>query len=138
MDTEAGVFGPSSAEDRDREIDELSRLADELVEQIGAARRHLSQLRSAADGFAPLAEPADESARGAPGRKPQSHPSAREEAELVALNMALTGGDRSEAQRQIADTFGLEDTAEILDTAFGHSEDAASPRRRRFGRLRRR
>ena len=140
MDRGAGIFGPSPAEDRDQEIDELSRLADELVEQIGAARRHYSELRATAEHVVTSVGPDDEPgapAEESPREEAHSQPSVREEAELVALNMALSGGDRSEAQRQIADTFGIQDPTDILDTAFGDSDAPASPPRRRFARLRR-
>ena len=117
-------FATDGAED----ATELARLADALVEQIGAARRHYDDLQAAIDGAAvPAFEP------HATAHEGPTSPTAQEEAELVAVNMALTGGTRHEAHLHIVETFGIVDTDPILDAAFGRIDD--EPRERRFGRL---
>lgn len=128
----------------DNEVDELAQLADELVDQIAAARRHYADLRAAIDGSAAAAEAlqheqvAVAEEEPAEPEQPGYRRTPEEEAEIVALSMALTGGGRHEAHLHLVDTFGIYDTDEILDRAFGASQAKPSPvPRRRFGRLRR-
>jgi hypothetical protein len=132
MEPEASAFEPFAANGTE-EATELARLADELVDQIGAARRHYEDLRAAIDG---AEVPALEAAtRPVDGGDEHELPDAREDAELVAVNMALTGGSRHEAHLHIVETFGIVDTEEILDAAFGSSDEAS--RQRRFARRQR-
>jgi hypothetical protein len=132
MESETSAFEPF-APNGTEEATELARLADELVDQIGAARRHYEDLRAAIDG---AEVPALEAApRPVDGAGEHELPDAREDAELVAVNMALTGGSRHEAHLHIVETFGIVDTEEILDAAFSAREDAS--RQRRFARRQR-
>lgn len=146
---------------REQDARELARLADELVDQIAAARRHYADLRAAIDGAdtalatapavsaapAPAVAPAAAPPAPQPDQQPNResadggyHRTPEEEAEIVALGMALNGGDRDEAHAHIVETFGIHDTEEILDRTFGSNRSLGIPlpipRRRPFGRLR--
>jgi hypothetical protein len=150
MDQEGQVAEASlaTAYDGDHyDAHELARLADELVDQIATARRHYAELRSAIDATevagAALAVRERHGGHGdddGPDESQQGyHRTPEEEAEIVALGMALNGGDRQDAHLHIVETFGIYDTDEILDRTFGATEvasDGFAPRRR-FGRLRR-
>ena len=129
------------------EADELARLADDLVDEIAAARRHYAELRAAID----RSEAAAEAYRGEPADElvvddDEDDPdhgyrrTPEEEAEIVALGLALNGGSREEAHAHIVETLGIYDTDEILERTFGASAAHDAPSnsgRRRFGRLRR-
>ena len=63
-------------------------------------------------------------------------PSGIERARLVALNMALGGASRDEAERQLRDELDVEDPDEILDEAYGSDGQpmiAAEGLTKRFG-----
>jgi hypothetical protein len=111
---------------------ELARLADELIDEIGAARRHYDDLRAVLDGQLPEGGH-DEGGEYAPDTP------ALDEAHLVALSLALTGGDRDDARAHLRDVFGIgiDEANEILDQAFGVQFDGVAIEpvaRRRFGR----
>ena len=110
------------------ELGELARMADELVEQIGAARRHYDELREALD------QPAQDGA-GERGLRIGG----RDEAHLAALSMALLGDSRERARAHLSEAFGIDDADDIIDSAFGTSfpeQGGNQPRRRRFSRRR--
>jgi hypothetical protein len=150
---EGTAHGPAAEADAD--MAELARLADELVDEIGATRRHYDELRATLDGDAPqaaeqqddgataavaVADPPEQEAREEEPDDDDSPPSA-EGARLVALNLALMGIDREDARVKLCDGFEIEpDTVdEILDEAFGvHERDrnGRSSSRRRFRRHR--
>ena len=133
---------------------ELARLADELVEEIGAARRHYDDLRATLDGYgqsegdeetyaeAPVAvalaeRPVDDVE--AETEPDDDAPPSVEGARLVALNLALMGIARDDARMKLCDGFEIEPRSvdEILDEAYGvHDQDehADRPSRRRFRR----
>jgi hypothetical protein len=152
VNTEGQQFDPSTDEAGGQDATELVQLADELVDQIAVARRHYADLRAAIDGteVAVAAAPAaavqlrdDEEDDDFPpqpaGPARGYHRTPEEEAEIVALGVALNGGSRDEAHTHIVETFGIYDTDEILDRAFGvHYEQVSAPApRKRFGKLRR-
>ena len=114
---EGTAYGPAAGADAD--MAELARLADELIGEIGAARRHYDDLRAVLDGTTPEGTQTDADA-----------PAALDEAHLVALSMALTGGDRDHAQAHLCDVFGIgaEDADQILDQAFGVRFDGVMER----------
>src|SRR5689334_10696965 len=125
MDNE-GTFDPPRTAGDDYEAHQLATLADELIDQIGAARRHYADLRAAIDGAEAAPAPpapapvAIEEREAVPvAQHGGYHRTPEEEAEIVALGMALNGGSRDEAHMHIAETFGIYDTDEILDRAFG-------------------
>lgn len=129
---EGTAYGPRNG--AGSAMTELARLADELVEEIGAARRHYDDLRAALDTGA-AGGGQDESAAADPGTLDEAH--------LVALSMALTGGTRESARKHLCDAFGIEveDADDILDQAFGvqFESAAAEPKpKRRFARRRQR
>ena len=108
------------------ELAEMARLADQLVEQIGAARRHYDELRAALDGAGDM--PASDERR------------ALDEAHLLALSMAVTGVSRDEALRRLNEAFVIDDPQALLDEAYGvrfDEQHEARTRRSRFGRGRR-
>ena len=128
---EGTAYGPAAGADSD--MAELARLADELVDEIGAARRHYDDLRAVLDGQRPE-DPQETGAELVP-----TAPAALDEAHLVALSLALTGGERDDARAHLCDVFGVDvgDAEQILDQAFGvrfEGVELESPARRRFGR----
>lgn len=142
MDIEGSAFGPSATGDEGYDAHELAELADELVDQIAAARQHYAELRATIDGAPAALRPAvavyEHDGELEPLEEQQGyHRTPEEEAEIVALGMALNGGSRDEAHMHIVETFGIYDTDEILDRTFGaatHARVAAPRRRRRFAR----
>jgi hypothetical protein len=131
---EGTAYGPAAGEDSD--ITELARLADELVEEIGAARRHHDDLRAALDGgaaedgaehddaqtaVAVADAPAEDDARD---EDVDDAPPSVEGARLVALNLALMGVERELAREKLCKGFEVEPewVEEILDDAFGNRE----------------
>ncbi|HEX8075585.1 MAG TPA: hypothetical protein VF545_11455 [Thermoleophilaceae bacterium] len=65
-------------------------------------------------------EPAATDAGGAKRREPDNQLSAR----LVALQMAVAGGNRGEVEAHLMRTFDLTDARSILDDVFGQGTDA--------------
>jgi hypothetical protein len=123
MATEGIAFGPDGS---DPELAELARLADDLVDQTRAARRHYDDLRAA------LAEQDTSSDDGSRATIDEAH--------LAALSMAVNGSTREDARSHLCDAFGIAkpDAEEILDEAFGvRLDDAALDQSngRRFVRL---
>ena len=132
---EGTAYGPAAG--AGSEMAELARLADELIDEIGAARRHYDDLRAVLDGQMP------EDGHGHGGEHAPDAPAALDEAHLVALSLALTGGDRDDARAHLRDAFGIgiDEANEILDQAFGTRFDGVAVEaqaQRRFGRRRRR
>ena len=147
-----------TAYEAEADMAELARLADELVEEIGAARRHYDEMRSALDvqateataeqdGAQPAVALADppalvEDARDEePEEGDDDAPPSVEGARLVALNLALMGVGREAARDKLCDGFEVapEWVDEIIDDAFGaqeHDGNGNSARRRRFRRRR--
>lgn len=128
---EGAAYGPATGADSG--MAELARLADELIDEIGAARRHYDDLRAVLDGHVPE-DGHDHGVEYAPDT-----PAALDEAHLVALSLALTGGNRDDARAHLRDVFGIgiDDANEILDQAFGVQFDdvAVQPTaKRRFRR----
>jgi hypothetical protein len=128
--------------EQETEAAELAKLADELVNEIAAARRRNAELREVVDASAsgkaapPDAETA-EPAAGEPAAEPVAHaqPAAPEdEAQLAVMSMALAGNSREAAADQLRESFGVEDPDELLDRTYGSAD---GKRRRRFVRLRR-
>jgi hypothetical protein len=130
--------------EQETEATELAKLADELVDEIAAARRRNAELREVVDASAsgkaapPGHEPQTaEPAAGEPAAEPVAHaqPAAPEdEAQLAVMSMALAGNSREAAADQLRESFGVENPDELLDRTYG-SDDGK--RRRRFVRLRR-
>ena len=122
---EGTAYGPEAG--ADSEMAELARLADELIEEIGAARRHHDDLRAALDGRRPEGE-RQQAAEPAPDRPEADTRATLDEAHLVALTLALTGGDREDARAHLCDAFGIgtDDAEEILDQAFGAFDRASN------------
>jgi hypothetical protein len=126
------------------EAAELAKLADELVDEIAAARRRNAELREVVDASASgkAAPPAHypetaEPAAGEPAAEPVAHaqpPAPEDEAQLAVLSMALAGNSREAAADQLRESFGVENPDELLDRTYGSAD---SKRRRRFVRLRR-
>lgn len=117
-----------TAYEAEAEMSELARLADELVEEIGATRRHYDELRSALDGHGTegdgedaavaVADPPADDARDA---EDYDAPPSVEGARLVALNLALMGVGRDLAREKLCKGFDVEPewVDQILDDAFG-------------------
>ena len=101
--------------DRDATSDELGRLADDLLDDIAAVRRHYADLRAALDGGGE--------------EKPRS---TVDDAELAVVSMALAGGTRDEVRRHLRDDFGIEDPDELLDRAPEPLPTERRRSRRRF------
>src|SRR5688500_10402514 len=129
---EGAAYGPAIGADSG--IAELARLADELIDEIGAARRHYDDLRAVLDGQVPAAADEEgapqaragdrESYAEAPAAVALAEPSADDEdpnaeadgdapppvegAQLVALNLALMGVERDDARTKLCDGFEIE------------------------------
>jgi hypothetical protein len=122
---------------------ELAKLADELVNEIAAARRRNAELREVVDASASgkAAPAADEAAADEHADEqaadPVAHaqpPAPEDEAQLAVLSMALAGNSREAARDQLRESFGVENPDELLDRTYGADD---GKRRRRFVRLRR-
>jgi hypothetical protein len=94
------------AEVEDDHLERLVRLVDELVEHAADLRRRWEQLGQTVLG-PQLAEPAaDQRADDVDPRL------------LIALEMALSGRPREEAQAYLQETFGPDGITEILAEAY--------------------
>jgi len=117
MDREATLVGSVKGEQLE--------LADALLEEISAARRHYAGLRSALDGSGDSEE------------RPKAR-SVVDEAELAVVAMALAGSTREQAAEHLREDFGIEDPDELLDRAPEKWPDKPRKRgKRRFARRRR-
>jgi hypothetical protein len=103
-------------------LDELTALADELLEQASEVRRQWAEL-SETLGIEPP-EPAPAAERGgaaANGEDPSAAANTSDEADpvrLVALDMVLSGRDRDEVREYLRATFGEGDREQVLDEVF--------------------
>jgi hypothetical protein len=119
-------FGPP----QDREIAELARLADSLVEQIGETRRRYGEMRAQLDDPDAPALVADDAPTPAPRH------SVREEARMATLNLAISGVEREEALAHLHRSFSLDDPDDVVDEVYGSRLAAGAPPKRRFRRRR--
>ena len=106
-------------------LDELTALADELLEQASEVRRQWAEL-SETLGIeppepAPVAERAGPSANGPERAALPADEAERPEADpvrLVALDMMLSGRSRDEVREYLRATFGEGDREHVLDEIF--------------------
>ena len=102
-------------------LDELTALADELLEQASEVRRQWAEL-SETLGVEPP-EPAPVAERAPPTAEAVAGESAARAAEadpvrLVALDMMLSGRSRDEVREYLRATFGEGDREQVLDEIF--------------------
>lgn len=90
-------------------IDELTTLADELLDQAAEVRRQWTELAEAL-GVQP-AGPAEDAAG-------EGEASEADAVKLVALDMMLAGGSREEVREHLRETFGEADREAVLDEVF--------------------
>src|SRR4051794_19648021 len=106
----------------DREVlDQLTMLADELMQQAGEIRRQWVELADVLDVDVPEPEPEDQPAVLAPvpDVAPEAdHPEDQDPIRLVALDMMLSGRDRDEVRAYLDATFGQGDREAVLDEIF--------------------
>jgi hypothetical protein len=108
----------------DETLDELTALADDLLEQASEVRRQWEEL-SETLGIEPPepAPPAEPSPAHTNGEQPVAPISGDEQNEadpvrLVALDMMLSGRSREEVREYLRETFGEGDREHILDEIF--------------------
>lgn len=94
------------------DLQQLADLADELLEQAGALRRQCLELVDTLDQ-AGAAEPAPARAAHAVDETSPIR--------LIAFDMARAGSSRTEVDQYLRQTFGVGDSAKILDEVFGES-----------------
>jgi hypothetical protein len=123
------------------DLAQLSALADALVDEISATRRHFADLQEAVRQLE--GETGSAEARAEPEVEPgppsteaaDRFTGAPEGAKLAALNMALSGATKEEAREYLGAAFQLEGIDELLEDAFGVAySDAPSARRGLFRR----
>ena len=110
-------------------VGDLARLADDLLQQVGALRRHHEDLRDKL--AAAVAEQASGDGAGTPDDLEGSHDNIR----VMALRMALIGDSREAAKQELR-RFNVEGTDEIVDDVFDRTQEqrAPQPRVRLFAR----
>jgi hypothetical protein len=93
-----------------QEADDLSALADELLDQAARMRRQWNQLAEAVgiEGAAPSGAP--------PNGVPTGEEADR--MRLVALDMVLSGAGRDEVAEHLHRTFDSEDVDRVVDAVF--------------------
>ena|SRR3712207_2937479 len=104
----------------DREVlDQLTMLADELMQQAGEIRRQWVELADVLGAEVP--EPEERPAVLAPVPdvigEPE-HPEDQDPIRLVALDMMLSGRSRDEVRSYLDATFGEGDREAVLDEIF--------------------
>jgi hypothetical protein len=104
-------------------LDELTALADELLEQASEVRRQWAELSETLGVAPPEPAPAAERATpdGAPARDAADAAERESEADpvrLVALDMMLSGRSRNEVRDYLQQTFGDGDREQVLDEIF--------------------
>ena len=101
------------------DLERIARLADGLVEQLGAARRRLDALRiELEDEPAPVPEVVVP----APALDESDPDLVRDRIRLDAMNMALTGSTREETRAHLLENFSgveIDDIDNALDVTFG-------------------
>ena len=94
----------------DRDVlDELTSLADELLDQAAEVRRQWAEIAEAV-GAQPAGVTDD---GGAEGPAAEADP-----VRLVALDMMLAGSTRDEVREHLRETFGEADREAVLDEVF--------------------
>lgn len=94
-------------------LDDLTRMADELVEQAAQLRRGWEELEAMVRELAP-AVPADPHAdTETPGAESEADPRL-----LIALDMALAGRSREETGAYLRESFGPDGADEILAEVY--------------------
>jgi hypothetical protein len=123
---------PADIDGSDIRLEQLADLADALVEQVGAVRKHYEQLQRTLE--TPQPEPVAPVGGARPvedtfpeveedeGEAPQLHDSAR----LVVMEMAMSGSTREETKDYLRDTLGLEGGGSLVDEVFDRTEAAQS------------
>ena len=107
-------------------LDELTALADELLEQASEVRRQWAELSETlgieAPEPAPVVERTSPTGNGpGPAAPDVTHDEERPEADpvrLVALDMMLSGRSRDEVREYLRATFGEGDREHVLDEIF--------------------
>ena len=102
-------------------LDELTNLADELLEQASEVRRQWAELSQTLGVDPP--EPAPVAERAVAAARPPTAPPPQDEADadpvrLVALDMMLSGRSREEVREYLKSTFGEGDREHVLDEIF--------------------
>jgi hypothetical protein len=140
---------PAELDGSDIRLEQLADLADALVEQVGAVRRHYEQLQRTLETPRPEpvaivggARPVEDVFHEDPfeedeaeADRPQVHDSAR----LVVMEMAMSGSTREETKDYLRETLGLEGGDDVVDEVFDRTEAAQSGgklHRRLFARRR--
>ena len=104
----------------DREVlDQLTMLADELMQQAGEIRRQWVELADVLG--AELPEPEERPAVLVPvadADPVNEHPEDQDPIRLVALDMMLSGRSRDEVRAYLDATFGEGDREAVLDEIF--------------------
>ena len=102
---------------------DLARLADDLLQQVGALRRHHEDLRDK------LAAALADQAGGDGAEAPDEPEGSRENIRVMALRMALIGDSRETAKAEL-ERFNVEGTDEIVDDVFERTQAQRAPRPR--------
>jgi cell division septum initiation protein DivIVA len=103
-------------------------VADPREPGTGLSAGDLDDAAEALDGQAPLPEPGGEEAAVAPAsgdsgtRDSSAAVPGTERARLVALNMAVSGTPRAEAERHLREELSIEDPGTILDEVYARAE----------------
>jgi hypothetical protein len=101
---------------------DLARLADDLLQQVGALRRHHEDLRDK------LAAAVAEQASGDGAGTPDDLEGSRDNIRVMALRMALIGDSREAAKEELQ-RFNVEGTDEIVADVFDRTQEQRAPRR---------
>jgi hypothetical protein len=106
-------------------IDELTSLADELLEQASEVRRQWAELSETLGVEPPEPAPAPAPAAGRKAQRPvpktappAAQPADADPVRLVALDMMLSGRSREEVRDYLRATFGEGDRDDVLDEIF--------------------
>ena len=113
----------------DREVlDQLTMLADELLQQAGEIRRQWSELAEALgadippppeiEDLPPAAPPRADAPAAAPAASAAAEADMADPVRLVALDMMLSGRSREEVRTYLSATFGDDDREDVLDEIF--------------------
>ena len=115
--------------------EDLLRLADGLLEQAAALRRHYEQLSQTLGEAGTVASPARSAVAHGGAPLPGEAPAG---ARMVALEMATAGEPREATKEYLREAFGVDDSEAIVDEVYdlAQARGPAQPKpKRRFARL---
>lgn len=127
--------GPSTGSEAPEDLEavrrELESLAGALLEEAAELRRRYEELERLVGGSSSEAADAGRDRTRVSGEPPSPAPEATQVRDadpvrLMAVELALAGRSRAEAEEYLRRSYGVTADAELLDSVFGRTEGAGA------------